>query len=97
MIRVSDTFDKGFGDWLATNRRAAGVSRLMLSERIGVSDKAIGQWERGETSPTLRNVAAACAALGIGLPVLTPVATRATDDDTHFAEFMATIEREHPC
>lgn len=88
MIRLVDDFDKEFGDLLRSRREAVGISRALLAARTGVSDKAIGMWERGEASPTLRNAAVVCAALGLSLPSVIPPVASATSDD-YFADFMA--------
>jgi DNA-binding XRE family transcriptional regulator len=49
-----------FGDHLRAARKAAGLSRPALGERLGVSREAVRLWEAGKT-PTPENMAALVA------------------------------------
>ena len=49
-----------FGQFIAENRRARGLTQLQLAEALHVTDKAVSKWERGgslryryHTNPTL--------------------------------------------
>ena len=37
------------GGLTRTLRRRRGLTQLALAERLGVSDKAVSKWERGES------------------------------------------------
>ena len=45
-----------FKDNLAQARKAADMTQLDLAIKLGISDKAVSQWERGETVPELEKV-----------------------------------------
>jgi predicted transcriptional regulator len=53
-----------FGDHLRDARKAAGLSRPTLGERLGVSREAVRLWETGKT-PTPENMAALVALLPV--------------------------------
>ena len=36
-----------FGQFIAENRRARGLTQLQLAEALHVTDKAVSKWERG--------------------------------------------------
>lgn len=38
---------KKIGNFIAVRRREAGMTQQALSERLGVSDKTVGNWENG--------------------------------------------------
>ena len=40
---------------IKSERQRLGFSRKELAERIGRSESVVGKWERGKTSPTLRD------------------------------------------
>lgn len=48
-------------------RQKAGLSRLQLAEMVGVTIQAVGQWERGDTQPSLASLARITSALGISM------------------------------
>ena len=40
-----------FGQFIAENRRARGLTQLQLAEALHVTDKAVSKWERGLSFP----------------------------------------------
>ena len=42
---------KQFGVFLATERKAKGLTQKELAEKVGVTDKAVSKWERGVCLP----------------------------------------------
>lgn len=55
---------------LRSLREIAGLSQAQLADEVGVSQAAIGQWERGEFMPRRRNVIALAKALGADVELL---------------------------
>lgn len=49
---------------LEKHRKARGISQKALAHEIGVSEITIIRWEKGQTSPTVAQVAKLCSALG---------------------------------
>lgn len=54
-----------FGKRLRELREAKGMSRKQLAESMGLSERAIVQWELGEREPGWFNVLALCESLGV--------------------------------
>lgn len=44
---------KNIGNFIATMRKANGMTQKDLADRINVSDKTVSRWERGESEPEL--------------------------------------------
>lgn len=40
-----------WSQWVAANRKNAGMSKKELAERIGVEHHTVGNWERGRCNP----------------------------------------------
>jgi transcriptional regulator with XRE-family HTH domain len=58
--------NKNIGRSIRDARQRAGLSQAELAEKIGVSQAAIGQWERGTYTPRGRNLNTLAAVLGVG-------------------------------
>ena len=58
-------------------RTRYGWTQADLAESIGVDRARVGQWERGEVSPTLRTIELLADALGVGPADLLVVLGRA--------------------
>ena len=54
-----------FGDNLKTIRTNAGMTRVELAEKLGISDRSIGVWERNEKQPTLKSINSLAKALNV--------------------------------
>lgn len=54
-----------FATFLKSNRAIHGVSQKALAEKVGVPQASIGQWERNETSPTMKNIKKLSIALDV--------------------------------
>ena len=44
---------KSIGRFIATLRKAGGMTQKELAEKLNVSDKAVSRWERDESAPDL--------------------------------------------
>ncbi len=51
------------GENIKAARKAAGVTQAELAERLGVYQKDISRWEKGEIQPSLSAFAEICRAL----------------------------------
>lgn len=54
-----------WGKAIAERRDLIGMTRHQLAEAVGVTDQAVGTWERGESSPSPARQVAIAHALGI--------------------------------
>ena len=45
-----------FTDFLRTQRAINGLSQKLLGQKLGVTQSIIGQWERNEVTPTMKNI-----------------------------------------
>ena len=54
-----------FGQFIAENRRARGLTQLQLAEALHVTDKAVSKWERGLSFPDVTLLEPLAAALGL--------------------------------
>ena len=61
---------KKIGKFIAVRRREAGMTQQALSERLGVSDKTVGNWENGRNLPDPSLYKPLCDELGITLAVI---------------------------
>lgn len=59
-----------WGSNIASARELRSMSRAALSEAVGVSDAAVGMWERGETAPRWHHQLAIAQALQVPHAVL---------------------------
>lgn len=63
--QAAPTHADSFGKRLLRHREAAGLSQAELAAKIGVSQSAIGHWERSIFTPRGRNVNALAVALAV--------------------------------
>ncbi|MCL8207257.1 MAG: helix-turn-helix domain-containing protein [Actinomycetia bacterium] len=56
---------------LSRARRNAGLTKRALAGRVGLSERAVGQFEQGETLPALPTAVALADALDVSLDWLT--------------------------
>ena len=54
-----------FGERLYKARKNAGMTQQELADEVGVTDRAIGNWESGHNAPTSFNVCMLAKALGV--------------------------------
>lgn len=52
-------------DLIRSQRKAQKLSQRALAQRLGVSFGLVGQWETGETKPTMERIVDLCAVFGI--------------------------------
>ena len=55
------------GKYIATKRKALGITQVQLAERLGMSDKSVSKWERGICLPDVSVYMELCEILGITL------------------------------
>lgn len=48
----SPVIDENFTGWFTLERRKAGLSQQEVAERLGVTEKTVRSWERGEHRPS---------------------------------------------
>jgi len=61
---------------LALQRAEKGLTQADIAAQVGVDSAAVSAWENGHRTPTLGNLLAWCAALGLGLAVVPQDPTR---------------------
>lgn len=59
-----------FGDFIAENRRAAGLTQRELAGRLHVTDKAVSKWERALSYPDVTLLEPLAEAFGLGVDEL---------------------------
>ena len=55
------------GKFIAECRKQKGLTQLQLSEKLGITDKAISKWERGISMPDASIMLEVCGILGISV------------------------------
>lgn len=58
------------GENIKAARKAAGVTQAELAERLGVYQKDISRWEKGEIQPNLGTFADICRALAVSADMM---------------------------
>ena len=59
------TYEMEFGERLYKARKNAGMTQMELADQVGVTDRAIGNWENGHNAPTSFNVCMLAKTLGV--------------------------------
>ena len=54
-----------FGEKLLALRKKNGLTQEDLAERLGVSRQAVARWERGDTSPDIKNLRLICRVFSV--------------------------------
>lgn len=65
MPDTDEAFRRSLGERIRTARQDR--SQKDVADALGVSIQAVWQWEAGKTSPSIANLAALCALLGVDL------------------------------
>lgn len=55
------------GKFIATCRKAKGLTQMQLAEALGITDRAVSKWERGISLPDSSIMLALCGILGISV------------------------------
>ena len=55
------------GKYIASKRKALGLTQVQLAEKLGKSDKSVSKWERGICLPDVSVYMELCQILGISL------------------------------
>ena len=55
------------GKFIAECRKQKGLTQMQLSEKLGITDKAIPKWERGISMPDVSIMLEVCGILGISV------------------------------
>ncbi len=59
-----------FGSFIASNRKAAGLTQKALAERLHVTDKAVSKWERALSYPDVTLLEPLAEVFGLGVEEL---------------------------
>ena len=86
--QVTDTLSEKIRKVLAENiafyRKERKITRAELAEKVGVSEAAIGQYERGDRSPSIEIVYKLAMSLGVNIDWLIFGNNAARHEDYHF-------------
>ncbi len=55
------------GSYIASKRKALGMTQVQLADRLGMSDKSVSKWERGICLPDVSLYMELCGVLGISI------------------------------
>ncbi len=53
------------GKFIASSRKAKGLTQMQLAEKLGITDRAVSKWETGKAMPDVSLMLSLCAELGI--------------------------------
>lgn len=79
-----------FGNFIAENRKAAGLTQKDLAARVHVTDKAVSKWERALSYPDVTLLEPLAEALGLGVEEL--MACRRIEAEKEEEPVMALLE-----
>nr|WP_325211882.1 helix-turn-helix transcriptional regulator [uncultured Oscillibacter sp.] len=83
-----------FGNFIAENRKAAGLTQKDLAARVHVTDKAVSKWERALSYPDVTLLEPLAEALGLGVEEL--MACRRLEQKDEEEEIVENIREERP-
>lgn len=83
-----------FGNFIAENRKAAGLTQKDLAARVHVTDKAVSKWERALSYPDVTLLEPLAEALGLGVEEL--MACRRQERKDEEEEAVENIQEERP-
>lgn len=83
-----------FGNFIAENRKAAGLTQKDLAARVHVTDKAVSKWERALSYPDVTLLEPLAEALGLGVEEL--MACRRVEQKDEEEEAVENIQEERP-
>lgn len=78
-----------FGERLAQIREHAGLTQTALAERVGMSQSAVSQMEKGERKPSFDMLRQLADALGVKTSYLlgSEVETLSEEEQVHFRQY----------
>ena len=76
----------GMSDKIRELRLQKNLTQSQVAQRLGITKNAVNSWEKGASSPTLKNVAELAGILGVSTDYLLGVKQRLTVDVTDFDE-----------
>lgn len=85
-----------FGNFIAENRKAAGLTQKDLAARVHVTDKAVSKWERALSYPDVTLLEPLAEALGLGVEELMACRKMEKAIEEIKEEPMQTIKEEKP-
>jgi len=91
---VSKLDKQRFGDFIAGNRRAAGLTQKALAERLHVTDKAVSKWERALSYPDVTLLEPLAEELGLGVEELIACRRQETKKEEEPMRNLLEISRE---
>ena len=85
-----------FGNFIAENRKAAGLTQKDLAARVHVTDKAVSKWERALSYPDVTLLEPLAEVLGLGVEELM-ACRRIQVQRTRRKKLWRTSKRNGPC
>ena len=83
------------GKFIAERRRNVNLTQLQLSEKLGITDKAISKWERGIAMPDTSIMIELCDILGISVnELLKGEKNSMENNETKNEELLLTMAKE---
>lgn len=83
------------GKFIAERRRNVNLTQLQLSEKLGITDKAISKWERGIAMPDTSIMIELCDILGISVnELLKGEKNNMENNDAKNEELLLTMAKE---
>lgn len=84
------------GRFIASCRKAAGLTQSALAEKMGVSDRAVSKWENGICLPDAGNMPALCQLLGITInDLFSGEAVDMNESEARATENLLALKREN--
>ncbi len=78
MEKNQDLLDR-FGKMVKTHRESHGWSQRTLAERAGMTEKHVGEIERGVAEPSITAIVALATGLKVRVAALVPESSRASE------------------
>lgn len=85
-----------FGNFIAKNRKASGLTQKELAQRLHVTDKAVSKWERALSYPDVTLLEPLAEALGMGIEELIACRKLEKQEDNKEEEPMENMKGEKP-
>ena len=81
------------GAKIATLRKECGMTQLELSEKMGVTDKAVSKWERDLSCPDVNTIPKLAELFGVSVDELMQVKTAAAKEENDLRPLIQLILR----
>lgn len=85
-----------FGNFIAENRKAAGLTQKELAAQVHVTDKAVSKWERALSYPDVTLLEPLAEALGLGVEELMACRRLEVSEEKKEEEAVENVREEQP-